>query len=152
MRILLCLDCKSMEEVPDFDGPPEFDILLESLVERHRSNGEQHLGNLIHIEQEQWDKKSVRDEILKQVKDGLGPGLGDEFYDTKSTYQEDAMKCFNEHGRPKGRCIDWMDDRKRLGNPTKAGWQRGPKVYLCQFCPVATHVVTEIRHKRGDYK
>ena len=28
IRILFCEDCKTLEELPDFEGPPEHDTLL----------------------------------------------------------------------------------------------------------------------------
>jgi len=149
--LLKCNTCGTLEELPDFDGPPERDVLLDALSSRHRTGDMEHLGNLIKISQSDWDNAERRKEILKQVTSNDTTGFDPEFYATKDTFQQDAMKCFNEHNRPE-RCIDWQDDRKRLGNPTSAGWNNAPKIYLCAYCPVASRVMVEKRAKRGDYK
>lgn len=152
MRLLQCFQCKTVNELPDFDGPPALDVLLETLIEeQHTTGGEPHSGNMLFVEDEQWRRDPVRQEILARLWD-QDSGFDPEFYASKDTYREDAMKCFNSHQRPEGACIDWKADNKRIGNPTKRGWQEGPKVYLCDFCPVASWVATEIRFKKGQYK
>jgi hypothetical protein len=89
-----------------------------------------------------------RDDILKGLQERW-TGFHPEFYATKDTYKEDAMRCYNLHRRPKGTdCIDWRDDGRRL---TPAAW-KGREVYLCDFCPVASQVTTAIRHAAGMYK
>jgi hypothetical protein len=146
MRILICLTCKSLEELPDFDGPAEYDVLLEGLIDRHKfDNADRtpHLGNLIAIDKKDWEDKKKREEILVQIKTALAggtTGFDPEFYASKNTYQADAMACFNSHKRPAAGCIDWHNDDKRIGNPTKVGWQIGPKIYQCDFCPVRAWV------------
>jgi hypothetical protein len=88
-----------------------------------------------------------RDDILK----GLGErwtGFDPEFYATKDTFQEDAMRCFNLHRRPQGAdCIDWQADYRRV---TPHDW-KGRNVYLCDFCPVASSVKTAQRLALGVY-
>lgn len=89
-----------------------------------------------------------RDDVLKGLQERW-TGFHPEFYATKDTYQEDAMRCYNLHRRPKGTdCIDWRDDGRRL---TPASW-KGREIYLCDFCPVASQVTTAIRHAAGMYK
>jgi hypothetical protein len=89
-----------------------------------------------------------KDDILKGLKERW-TGFHPEFYATKDTYREDALRCYKAHRRPKGTdCVDWRADTKRL---TPEGW-RGREVYLCDFCPVFSTVMTEIRHRRGAYK
>jgi hypothetical protein len=88
-----------------------------------------------------------KDDILKGLKERW-TGFHPEFYATKDTYAEDALRCYNLHRRPQGTdCIDWLDDRKRL---TPENW-KGREVYLCHFCPVASTVVTAQRLARGMY-
>lgn len=158
IRLLFCRDCKSVEELPWYSGPPEGDVLLDHLVSKHRfPNGEEHIGTLGDIDSAIWADEARRQDVIKQVLaaagwPGGGGGLGNEFYATKDTFRDDALACYNAHRRPKDGCIDWKDDRKRVGNPTSAGWKMGAKVYLCDFCPVATYVRTEIRHRKGMYK
>ncbi len=153
LRLLICHDCREVIELPDFTGPPEYDVLLDQAVSAHRfPNGEEHVGALADVEKEKWDDESVRQEILKRIgKPEKETGFGGEFYAAKNTFAEDAMKCFNEHGRPKQGCIDYKDERKRLGNPTSEGWRQGPRVYLCDFCPIKTWVVTQQRSAAGMY-
>lgn len=88
-----------------------------------------------------------QDEILKGLKERW-TGFEPEFYATKDTFTEDALRCYDLHRRPKGTdCIDWQSDRKRLTPENR------PKhVYLCDFCPVASTVATAMRHVRGMYR
>lgn len=88
-----------------------------------------------------------RDEVLKGLQERW-TGFHPEFYATKDTYREDAIRCYNLHRRPKGAdCIDWEEDNRRV---TPANWAGSP-VYLCHFCPVASAVTTAKRLLRGDY-
>lgn len=152
MRLLMCRDCRTIEPLPDFDGPPEYDALLDHMVEAHKfPNGEMHVGNLAQVPDEDWKNPERRQAIIQQAT-ARTTGLESEFYATKNTFEYDAMKCYGQHGRPDEGCIDWRDDKKRLGNPTKFGWQVGPKVYLCDFCPVRSWVATQKRHAAGMYK
>jgi hypothetical protein len=81
-------------------------------------------------------------------------------YEATNTFSEDALRCYNEHHRPKEGCIDWWSESKRIGRPTEIGravvkdqyklGERDP--HLCQFCPVATYVQTQINWRQGRYK
>ena len=149
IRLLKCNTCVTTEELPDFKGPAEYDVLLEALVQKHRfPDGNEHLGQLLRIEKKYWDSPKIRKEILEKMWTGH-TGFDPEFYASKNTFQDDAMKCFNKHNRPDQGCIDWKIDRVRLGNPTKLGWETGPKVYLCDFCPVRAHVARKQQEARG---
>lgn len=164
IRLLYCSVCKSVEELPPFEGRPENDVLLELSVSRHETNGVRHTGHLFDIALKLWSSERVRKEIIKQIKGG-SKGLDEldpTYYESKSTFSEDAMKCFGLHLRPKGACPDWRSERKRLVpdtreerkdlglSPVKSG--TGPKVYLCQFCPVAVYYSTKEREQKGLYK
>jgi len=35
IRLLVCRDCKSIEELPDYEGRPSDDLLLNISVEKH---------------------------------------------------------------------------------------------------------------------
>lgn len=153
-RLLICRDCRTIEELPDYNGPVEHDVLLDHAVEAHRfPNGEQHFGNLAVVEDAQWHNDSTRQEIINRIR-AKTTGLESEYYATKATFHDDALKCFAKHGRPELAvgCNDYRSDKKRLGNPSKMGWQVGPKVYLCQFCPYESEVVTAKRWEAGQYK
>jgi len=181
-RLLVCRECQTIEELPLYDGPPELehqDPVLDNVVRRHvqrhgdlRADGAALLvasedpclceekGQVIHLGTggRSHGRTSVlgrhtfweghKDDVLKGLKERW-TGFHPEFYATKDTYAEDALRCYKAHRRPKGTdCIDWHSDTKRL---TPAEW-KGREVYLCDFCPVASTVMTEIRHRRGAYK
>lgn len=166
MRVLLCLVCNSMEELPLFDGKPEDDHLLAISVEKHVfPSGEPHKGHLFRVPVLQWENVEIRKRIMEQIKGGGSKGIDEfdaTFYDTKNTFKEDAMKCFNKHLRPDNGCPDYKSERMMLLPNTKAERKDaglpdpkkapGPKNYLCDFCPVHSVVTTKMRELRGDYK
>lgn len=194
MRLLICLDCKTIEPLPNYDGPLEralvpapdgtlqpaevppmgADTVLDHLSSPHARR--EHRGNLVTVEDEEWDDNSKRVEIIKQIEAGLNEGvagLGADAYALKDTLTEDAVKCFNRHGRPE-KCIDWHTRSKLLGNSllsddekkaakeasravaalakkSPRGRQGPTKRYLCDFCPVATKVQQAMFDKKGLY-
>lgn len=166
IRLLYCQTCGSIEELPDFDGPPQYDDLLKISVERHRfPSGDEHIGSLMKVDLRIWAQYEARKAIIEQIKGGLSKGLGEideSYYETRSTFHEDAMKCYAQHLRPKGQCPDYMSDSKVLLPDTKSDRRElgltpldktgGPKTKLCQFCPVHTYNVTKYREKQGAYK
>lgn len=166
MRLLRCFICKTVEELPD---PPKGvdpgaiepgqDPLLDELLGRHndRQECQGRSGQLLSVEDSDWRDEDRRSEILAQM--GVETtGLPGEFYEVKATFHEDAMKCFSQHKRPEGYCIDWKADSKSLGRATPEGkaWQKqnfkAPTMHLCDFCPVATTVHVAQRHAAGAYK
>ena len=144
IRLLVCRTCKSAEELPDYDGDPEYDSLLQLTVERHQ-NPEPHLGQLFKFPVKYWSRPDVKESIMNQIRQGGSSGLdvfGTNFYETKSQFGEDAMSCWALHNRPTD-CSDYKHDRKLLKPGTerdreKAGLSahEAPKIYLCDFCPV----------------
>lgn len=154
VRLLICHSCRTIEELPDYQGPAEYDVILDHAVEAHRfADGREHLGKLAAVDETAWRDPGRRNAILDKIREATkSTGLPGEFYATKNTYQEDALRCYGRHHRPKEGCIDYCDSDKRIGNPTKAGWQAGPRVFICQFCPVETWVQTQVRHQKGLYK
>jgi hypothetical protein len=168
IRLLSCLQCKTLEELPDYEGHPDGDVLLADTIERHhtdRATGTKHIGNLIKIPKAAWDVKSEREQILDQIREALNggeTGLGRSFYALKNNYQDDAMKCFKQHSR-NPQCGDYMSKSKQLGaaEDVKEAWSDagkkrpkdfGPKQFLCQFCPVHSMAVSALREKKGLYK
>ncbi len=164
IRLLFCKNCKTLEELPDFEGRPEDDVLLQILTERHVSAGVPHSGQLMRVSLQLWGVPSIKDEITKQIFQNGTAGLAalmPDFYTTKATFHEDAMTCWAQHLRPKESCDDYGSEKKRLVPDTKAerkdlglapADQDGPRVYLCQFCPIHAVVVQKQRAARGDYK
>jgi len=181
-RLLVCRECRTIEELPLYSGPPQLeaqDPILDNLVRRHvqrhgdmkpdaaallvasedpchcdektlvdaRTGTKMRNPLRIHGTHTFWE--GHRDDVLKGLQERW-TGFHPEFYATKDTYREDAMRCFNLHRRPKGTdCIDWRDDGRKL---TNRDWPADKAVYLCDFCPVASQVTTAIRHAAGMYK
>ncbi len=156
VRLLLCKTCGTMEELPDYEGRPEGDFLLQTLVERHPD----HIAHpMLRVEKKHWDSPSTREAIIAQIRENTGhTGLDPAFYNAKNTFQEDAHACWKAHLRNPG-CNDYMSSSKRLTPDTAAERKaaglpkyRSPKdVYLCTFCPVHSLVVTEARKRAGMY-
>lgn len=167
IRLLFCLVCNTMEELPFHEGPPETDILLKITLEHHVfPSGEPHVGKMFVLPVKTWANTAHRKEIIKQLKGESVTGLDAmteeaDFYSTKMTFAEDAMKCYQYHLRPKDSCGDYLSPSKRLlpktdkerkdvglPSPTDAP---GPKIYLCNFCPYHSVVSQKKRAMRGMY-
>lgn len=142
LRILFCKQCRSIEELPDYEGRPESDETLEFLVKKH---GTSHQGQLFRIPIGFWLDESYKRRVIDQIRGG-SKGLNEldsTYYDTKNQFQEDAAKCYEAHLRPKGQCPDFMSDKKRLvpdtgGDRKELGLspKQGSQVKLCDFCVV----------------
>ena len=159
IRLLRCTHCRTLEELPDYQGDPRDDVLLDHLVMEHNRlhpNNDEKDAFLLRVSEAAWKnpktRRPIHDKIWEDLKNkGLLGGFVPEYYASKNTFVEDANKCFIQHNKQVP-CIDWHADRKRIGNPTKEGWQRGEvKVYLCDFCPVASKVMEARRAAAGQY-
>ena len=160
IRLLVCRTCKSAEELPDFEGRPEDDVLLQITVERHQ-NPEPHIGQLYKFPVKYWVRPDVKESIMNQIKEGIAPGLdvfGTNFYETKSQFGEDAMQCWSLHNRTTD-CSDYKHSRKILKPKTQqdrrdAGLDpTGAKtIYLCDFCPVKSIVQKKAFNKAKLYE
>ena len=153
-RLLFCLVCQTLDELPPYEGAPELDHLLAIACETHVfPSGEPHKGKLFVLPLRAWAKPDSKKEIIRQIKGGGSAGLAeidDSFYDSRSTFMEGAMECYGRHNKPKDGCSDWHSKERLLIPKTvkerKAeGMARyqdeaGPKTYLCDFCPVAIGV------------
>lgn len=168
MRLLFCNACKSLEEVEDYEGPLEVDPLIEQLVRKHNERAPMEHGGrdlraspmrIAVVPDIKW--ATDREEIIKQINnENRKVGFDAWVYEATNTYSEDALRCYSDHHRPKQGCIDWWDESKRIGRPTEEGQaavkdqyklgQRDP--HLCQYCPVASFVQTEINHRKGLYR
>lgn len=145
------MDCGTLEELPDFVGPPEHDTLLTLLTERH----ENHIGKLFRVSEASWFRPDTRGRIIEQIRGGsmgldeLLPG----YYDVAETFKDDALTCYGQHLRPKEGCADFRSDKKRLVPNTKAERKEaglatrptGPTTYLCDFCPVRSYYERKAR-------
>ena len=155
IRLLRCDTCKTLEEIPDFDGPPDYDVVLQVALSRHRTpSGEPHIGRLIDVPQRAWDTPQLRDALMKQIHEGMSAGAAEfdsTYYDVQNTFREDALLCYSQHNRPTGGCPDWHADTKRLMPDTRGerrelglSPQGMPTIFLCSFCPVRSYM--EKRH------
>lgn len=164
LRVFYCWNCKTIDELPDFQGNPEDDDLLGILVERHQSAGVPHGCTPFRIGVKTWSNTRIREAIIKQIKSETNGGLDDldpGYYATRSMFYEDAMKCYSLHLRPADSCPDYKSEKKRLVPDTKAlrkeaGLSTPEKagtthVYLCDFCPVKSVVMTKQRKAAGMY-
>lgn len=163
IRLMICFNCKTIEELPDFDGPPDRDDLLTIATERHTDAfGATHFGQLFKVPVRYWQNSGLRAEILKQIREGSG-GIAEidrQFYESRSVFADDALSCYKKHLRPKGRCPDWKHDSKKLIPKThaerkEAGLPAPSKsaihTYLCDFCPAKTFMVQRARKEAGLY-
>jgi hypothetical protein len=162
IRVLVCRNCKTIEELPDYEGDPAMDTLLNILVSKHQKPVE-HIGLLMKFPLKYWVVPKIQDEIVKQIRGG-SEGLDafqTNFYATRNQFAEDSMRCFSDHNRPKGQCPDYKSDKKLLKPDTNAerkdaGLEKagvtGPKVYLCDFCPVKSYNMEQSNKEKGLYK
>lgn len=149
IRLLLCLECKSLEPVPDYKGDPHNDWDLKYVIEKHSyASGDKHKGNLIAVPKKYWDNPEYQESIRKQIQEGVvGAGLPDEFYTLKDTLGDDAMSCFAAHNRNPG-CSDYRSESKRLSAGTdKERRDLGlaplrSNRFLCDHCPVHSLVLS----------
>lgn len=170
MRLLFCNHCKSLEEIPDYDGDAEVDPLIEEVVRQHNVRAPMEHGGanltaspmrIAVVDDLEWAMD--REKIIKQINESNKKvGFDAWVSEAHNTYGEDALKCWHAHREPgEGKpCIDYWSDSKRIGRPTAEGrvvLKENPKLstddpHLCQWCPYYTHVMTEVRHKKGMYK
>lgn len=131
-RLLMCLDCLSLERLPDHEGSADSDgALAHALVPHRFPDGQPHTGNLaVGIPDAALENMAAREQIEKEIW-----GAKAEFAAYKDTLVEDAAECYNRHLRPKMGCPDFMDDSKRLGNPRTKSKEAGV-IHLCSFCPM----------------
>lgn len=151
VRLLQCWVCKTVEEIPDFEGLPEDDHVLQYVDEKHGGETQQpHHRALLRVEKAHWENRQIRRRIHTQMWADT-KGFVPEYYAVRDTLREDAGKCFAAHRRQVP-CIDYQDRSKRLGNPAARMRKElskemkrdftggGPKVFLCSYCPVQGYV------------
>ena len=171
MRLLHCQACKSIDEIPDYEGKEEVDPLVERVVLDHNKRDPMAHGSaatlpmrLAHVDDGAW--LNDRENVIKEL-NRTGMELGFDPWpwasESHNVFKEDAMKCWNQHRNPElpGKpCIDYMSESKRIGRPTaegKAVLKENVKLgktdpHLCQWCPYQTTVLTEMRARKGMYR
>lgn len=167
IRLLVCLVCQTVEELPDYEGPSDHDTLLEISVEKHVfPSGEPHKGKLFKLPVKTWANPKEKEAIMAQLRQGGNRGLDEidpdkSFYETKMTFADDAMKCWIAHNKVTTNCEDYQSPSKRLLPNTAKERQElgmplpkdleGPKIYTCNFCPYHGEVVQRRRKIMGMY-
>lgn len=165
VRLLQCFDCRTTELLPDFQGRADNDVILHEIDSKHGGHEEEiqrrHNRALHRVPQRVWERPKMREAIVKRMWEGTG--FSPSVYAVRDTLKEDAVKCFIKHRRSVP-CIDYRDDSKRLGNPQREARENfrkefgrdmreisgGPRVYLCQYCPVEVKVQQKKQDLYGD--
>lgn len=165
IRLLICYVCNTIDPLPWFDGPPEYDYTLLARLERHKTpEGFPHVGNLATASETSWNTPERRARIIEElskVRQGGEAGLGTTFYDVRSTFEEDAMQCWRVKHNRTTNCEDYKSDkmrlladtreeRKDLGLSVKAK-DRAGGTHLCMFCPYHSVVMQRARKAQGFY-
>lgn len=162
VRLLVCHECRSVDQVPDYSGPSQYDHYLEYRASQHETNGRRHKGILVKVEDNHEVINATIDEIedaVRQSMPGAGQGLGQVMYDLRDNFQAEAMLCWKRHNRREN-CEDYRADKMRLWLDTKAERKEEglsvrrddrPNVWLCDHCPVQSIVSQRQRAAKGLY-
>lgn len=170
VRLLICHSCSSIDELPWYDGPGDYDDTLNYRVAEHRyPNGDPHIGILATVLEEDWAKQNYRDAIRDKIAEesgislpGQSAGMGETYYDVKSNFGQDASDCWKKHGKPgsshKFSCEDYQHSSKLLLADTRAERKEAgldtrarASTYLCSFCPYQSMVMQRYRKETGQY-
>jgi hypothetical protein len=168
MRVLKCTKCRSIEEVPDYEGPEggentqEYDLVLKFFTDQHvNKNCKRDDFTTVRFPTRFWIIPKVKASIEQQLKEGA-QGLdvfGTDFYNTMNNFTSDAMSCWvREHNQTED-CGDYKAEHKMLKPGTSVeraalGLEKegsGPKVYLCDYCPYKSLVQKKAFTKKGFY-
>lgn len=170
IRLLVCGKCKTVEELPDYKGPTNRDVMLNVAVNRHKDGATRtpHApAQLLRAKVSDWSKSTYKEEILKQINATLNPnssttGLPSEAYAMADNFKADALACFARHNRNPN-CPDYKTDKMRLVPDTKTERKEmgldprydagdpGLTKYLCEYCPVHSLVQQAARKAAGLY-
>jgi hypothetical protein len=160
IRLLQCLQCETLEILPDYTGSPDDDFYLGYALEQHKDplSGTPHIGNLMKVDAVAWDDPKKRKSIEKEINDavvvGSEKGLGDAYYYAKDQFKEDAFACWRAHNK-NAVCPDYKSEKKLLKPGTSQDRKalRLPeartKHYLCDHCPVKSIVQKKHFEKLG---
>lgn len=166
LRLVICVKCGSVQEIPDYEGHWQQDIWLNETLKSHllpsgeATHGEVHVGR---VGQSEWNNSSSRQQILARLPEevgmpGSGQGLGQTYYDTKSNFTADAFTCWTRDHNRTTNCEDYKSDRKRLWPDTKGERKElgldpktRPNTFLCDFCPYNSIVMQRQRASKGEY-
>lgn len=168
MRVLKCSRCRTIEVVPDYEGPEggensaEYDLHLKFFTDPH-VNGKCNREDFstVRFPTRFWVIPKVKESIERQLIQGA-EGLdvfGTNAYAMRNNFQADAMTCWIKDHNQTDDCVDYKSDKKLIKPDTakerlEAGLEkesRGPKVYLCDYCPYKSVVQKKAFKKQGHY-
>lgn len=166
-QLLVCADCGTIEHIPFFAGPMEHDQAHQARLRNHLVPTAEGLSThaiaYTTVNAKLWaTNDDFRKYITKAISDAQKTGdvgIGTALYDLRSTFEEDAMKCWRvDHGRTEN-CEDYKSDSKRLVPPTRddrreLGLETRAKhiyttSYLCDYCPFKSIAQRRVMKARG---
>lgn len=130
-----------------YDGPPEYDMELIDILERHKAR-HQDFDNwralIFRTDKETASKLDAETAIKSELK-------RHDIYikDFRDELKVDALRCFNRHNRPNSGCSDWCDESKTIGR--KVGVPVEKRQFLCMYCPAASFYAHKERKMLGLY-
>lgn len=170
LRLLICHDCRSVDVLPWYEGPPEFDDTLKYRLTGHQGPLDDdglpryyHHGTMSTVSEKSWDDTNTQRIILGEISkahNGGEVGLGSAIYNARSNFKEDAITCWKQHNRTTD-CQDYKSDSKLLVPDTRGerkelglevSSRRRPGTSLCVFCPYHSVVMQKARIKQGFYE
>ncbi len=137
-----------MYKMAPYDGPPEYDMELIDVLERHKARHQDYdnwRALIFRTDKDTANKLDAETAIKNELK-------SHDIYikDFRDELKVDAIKCFNKHNRPNKGCPDWCDESKTIGR--KVGVPVNKRQYLCMYCPAAEYPTYKERLKLGLYK
>ena len=148
-RLLACKSCAVMYKLPEYDGPPEYDMALIDIIDRHLSQAqdprpESHVSIIFRTDNDTASKLDVETALKREL-----ANADFEIREVRDDLKVEAVKCFNRHNRPSNGCPDYEDESKTIGR--KIGIPRENRMYLCHMCPAQEYVTHKLRTLKGMY-
>lgn len=146
-RLLVCKTHGVMWKMKPYDGPPEYDMELREICDRHNAQipDPQNCSALIYRTDPETASKLDVETALRNDLEGHNVFIRD----FRDELKVDALKCFNRHNRPKQGCLDWCSEEKTIGR--KIGVPKEKRQYVCMYCPVAEYYTHRQRTELGLY-
>lgn len=147
-RLLVCKSCGVMYKMRPYDGPPEYDMELIEIINRHLAQAtdprpESHISLIFRTDEDTASKLDVETSVKNEL-------MKNEIWmrDFRDELKVEALKCYNRHGRTPN-CNDYEAADKTIGR--KIGVPKEKWQYLCYYCPVHSKVVESVRRAKGMY-
>lgn len=158
MRIAYCYSCHGLNKLDTYEGPPEYDVLLQRWIDEHLHGipVDLHPGGRVFVKDaSNFDHSgaggAIEEQMVEEVRAELA-AVNLEVYAMRDSVKEDAVKCHRQHKQPSwpGKpCIDYKTESKSLGRKDVPEEFRQ---YQCTYCPYNETVTVEMRRRNGMYK